>query len=391
MCSLESHATTDLRGAPFGGASVRLPSRANQWPVLIAVTIAICANVFPSAGSSANDGSYCGIYSVYLCCDVLDHPVAFEDLVSPKYVTGYAGSTATDLVEAFEDHNTPARLATSLSHFDLKFAQHPLILHVRSRRGSPAVDHWVVYLGERDGKAVIYDVLQGATAVPYAEVAARWDGTAIVAASDQSYIDEFVFFAWLSRLMLISCAVGLAYVGASVWTGVPGWAVRNTEGAAIRPLLMTCLFGASVLLVSLVVGILFHLCADIGFFHSAETIGSIAGIHRDGHLPIISRRELNDLIAANASASKQPLVVVDARYADDYSSGFITNAVNYPIDIDYDSEKSLFRQIPKDSKVVVYCQSAGCDFDDEIGARLLANGYVDVVLFKEGWVGWSEQ
>ena len=44
--------------------------------------------------------------------------------------------------------------------------------------------------------------------------------------------------------------------------------------------------------------------------------------------------------------------------------------------------------IPKGSKVVVYCQSKGCEFAENVAVWLQDNGFSDVVIYRGGWVDW---
>jgi rhodanese-related sulfurtransferase len=45
--------------------------------------------------------------------------------------------------------------------------------------------------------------------------------------------------------------------------------------------------------------------------------------------------------------------------------------------------------IDKTQKIVLYCQSSGCGFSDEVAAFLKFNGYRNVSIFRGGYREWS--
>jgi len=43
------------------------------------------------------------------------------------------------------------------------------------------------------------------------------------------------------------------------------------------------------------------------------------------------------------------------------------------------------RTVPASRSIIVYCESAGCEFDRMIAARLVALGYERVAVASSGW------
>jgi rhodanese-related sulfurtransferase len=47
--------------------------------------------------------------------------------------------------------------------------------------------------------------------------------------------------------------------------------------------------------------------------------------------------------------------------------------------------------IPKDSRIVVYCQSKSCPYADSVAKTILMDGYRDVVVCIGGWADWQAE
>ncbi|QDS91682.1 hypothetical protein FF011L_04140 [Roseimaritima multifibrata] len=124
--------------------------------------------------------SYCGIYAVWQGLKVLNKDVAFQDLVDAKYVGSPEGSTAAELVAAVERYDVRGIVQARMSNEMLESSQHPIVLHVRSSLVSESYDHWMLFVGVADGKAMICNGLEAEKPMSFARLSSIWDGTGIV-------------------------------------------------------------------------------------------------------------------------------------------------------------------------------------------------------------------
>ena len=82
------------------------------------------------------------------------------------------------------------------------------------------------------------------------------------------------------------------------------------------------------------------------------------------------------------------VVLVDARSPMAFAQSHLPGAVNLPL-IWVDEQAR--RRIPDgDAEIVVYCEGADCHSSDEVAARLLQLGYVNVSHYEEGHRGWCD-
>jgi rhodanese-related sulfurtransferase len=88
--------------------------------------------------------------------------------------------------------------------------------------------------------------------------------------------------------------------------------------------------------------------------------------------------------------SSKQAVVIDARFEADYQAGHIPSAINVPVYVSPTALQEFARELPKGKRIVVYCQSDKCEFDDQIGSQLVLAGIRNVSLFHGGWREWKE-
>ena len=82
-------------------------------------------------------------------------------------------------------------------------------------------------------------------------------------------------------------------------------------------------------------------------------------------------------------------IFVDARSAQRFAMGHVPGAMNVPSsDFDKGYERNGPR-LPKDGKIIVYCESASCDQAEDVANKLIGKGYRRVMHFKDGWLVWE--
>lgn len=91
-------------------------------------------------------------------------------------------------------------------------------------------------------------------------------------------------------------------------------------------------------------------------------------------------------VVATRMINKDDAIVVDIRSRDDYRKGHITGAINVTAtDIKNDNFGELSKH--KDKPIIVVCASGHSATDS--ASRLIAAGYANVSILKEGIAGWS--
>ena len=80
--------------------------------------------------------------------------------------------------------------------------------------------------------------------------------------------------------------------------------------------------------------------------------------------------------------------LVDARQVPDYEHGHVPGAVNVPPGTEWPGIEDVVGT-DLGRPLVLYCQSEGCPYDDDLGAELIRRGYRSVSLVTGGYVAWT--
>jgi rhodanese-related sulfurtransferase len=86
-----------------------------------------------------------------------------------------------------------------------------------------------------------------------------------------------------------------------------------------------------------------------------------------------------------------PALLVDARSIRSFSLGSIPGAVNIPVNALQSDVESFMRKVPKETPIVVFCQSVRCGYDEVIGRLLLELSFLDVTVTDEGYAEYLNQ
>lgn len=348
--------------------------------LLLALASARCDN---ARAEGRGYRPYCGIYCLYAYASAEGLNVDFDSLLKPEFVSSVQGSSADELKRAAQFIGVEGSVAHGLTVVDLYLATTPIILHYRSHRGSRVYDHWVLYCGDEGGKALLVDPSRGQMTVPYAELLSRWDGGAVILGRNAQ---ETATPLWTGRvillLLLFALAAGTKLILQPSWKSSANTRGLDRTGIAFR---IKAFAGFAALCVAL--GTAIHCLPSFGFLYNPASVASVAAPFCSRELPTITTQELQSMIG-NA---ENTVVLIDARFEEDYLAGHIAHAVNYPIDVQWSEEAELLRAIPVDSRIVVYCQSKRCGFDEEVAARLVASGHTGITLYPEGFVGWTTE
>lgn len=323
------------------------------------------------AGVPASRGDhYCGIYAMCAAARALGVAADPRELLEPEYVSSHRGSTAEDLIRAGEVLGLRVTAWRNLGIASLRDAREPLILHCNSYGQLVQWDHWVTFLGFREGRMVIFGYGHQPMELDPCEVLMRWDGMALAVHRDAERKAGFAraesrgYVAWLALLAGVLAVAGFLRV-----LGVPA-------GVGFALLTVTGLLVSQVL-------------DPYSLLRNREPLEHCLILHGPRAMPEVTTEELERLVSRPDPADRW--LLVDARYADALQWGTIPGAINLPVDMGWSELRKATAGIDRQTMVVVFCQSAGCSFDRAVGQRLRAEGFTDVHCYSPGYAGWKDR
>ena len=144
------------------------------------------------------ESAECGVYALAAAAKTFKPNTDVLSILDRRYVPDYRGSSSLDLVQAALDHGFVASPWKSVGIQFLKSANYPVLLNVTRNRSSPCSGHWVAWLGEKDGEAIVYDVLlpERVSTISYSELLDGMTGDALLVSPDSLG----VFEVWQLRL-----------------------------------------------------------------------------------------------------------------------------------------------------------------------------------------------
>ncbi len=129
--------------------------------------------------------SYCGLYCVYAAARLLGKEIDFRELVNSHYVGAPEGSSVSELTDALEAMGLRGRAVHGAAPRDLWRNRGPSILHVVDNTRPVEPNHFVLYLGQYGGDALVLHPPSNSDAVhleiiPISQLADGWQRTAIL-------------------------------------------------------------------------------------------------------------------------------------------------------------------------------------------------------------------
>jgi len=325
-------------------------------------------------------GAYCGIYCLYGLLRFNGIEVDIENMLKVEYIESKKGSSLASLVRCAQEQGTPAIALKNLTTNDLRHLPVPAILNVKRYPGAKMYDHYELFLGNENDLFRVYDPPNTSRLVPAEELAARWRGRCVVALSDPIRVTTFLhrrqYKFWRLAGVWLLLIMGFRLAAARGKIAKPTKVCMRS--CFLRSLLQLCVICS----VSTLVGLLYHVFRDDGLLCQTQPIAAIQTAHIGGFLPVLEAEQVSSLL------HNQNVAIVDVRYERDYERGHIPGSINLPV---Y-SESSFpaLSEIPKTARIVVYCQSNECPFTEHVAGQLYRDGFTNLALFREGWIGWQE-
>ena len=351
-------------------------------PVLLVPAVA-CAEHAATGGDTLKpdsdllaSGRYCGIYCLYAVLRIYNIDVNCSELIDPNYIGSQKGSSVAELRKAAEDFGIVAKPMEKMGAFELKNLKLPAVLHVKSqnsRRGE--YSHYELFLGMQSGRARLYNPPERIRLVTVRYIMSRWDGVALLLSPKPISLFS-VFTKSIMRALCIFLLVTITVIACLKLSPKMNVTTRiNMISQSVR----TC---CGIVLSALVCTFLFHFFCGYGLLAEPAEVSGIMKEYAGTFIPKIKIRKLATLLGSDT-------VIIDARLAEHYESGHIEGAINIPADSSCEEIAEAVTHIPRDVRIVVYSQSAGCRFAEKVAVRLLEDGFSNVSIFKGGWRQWQ--
>jgi rhodanese-related sulfurtransferase len=137
-----------------------------------------------------------------------------------------------------------------------------------------------------------------------------------------------------------------------------------------------------ILVASIAAGAIWNIVSEGGLLTQGTSTAGVARAYETTFVPKIGTSEVDML-------SRSGAVLVDARYPVDFAGGHIEGAINVPVNATDAERHKALAGVPKDDPIVVYCQSAGCEFAEKVAVVLIADGFSRVSVYRDGWIAWK--
>ena len=311
-------------------------------------------------GLSIQPGAVCGVYATSRCGSLLGLNVDPKDYFTTTYVSKSKGSTPSDIVAMANEMGADAVPLANLSLADLSASGDPFVISVRSTAASNVFDHWVCVMPSADGY-VAYDGPDEGSIIAGAELLSVWNGYGVLV-SKHSW--NSIFIVYLQR---IAFGVALATSAFFLW--------RTFSFMKMKRWLATTMIVFAV-----------GAMGNILLSAPTQTYGVLKTICKTGPDQIKSAglQNLKDAI------DRSSRLAIDARLRDTVRALPVPNTINLPVDASLMNLRRLLLDIPRDTPLLVFCQSEACDFDDEVALKLVALGFIDVAACSAGWMEYTQ-
>ena len=342
------------------------------------LTFLICLQLpdisLSSDGTVGEDsGNYCGIYAAFGAVSaelakVGEKPrISFDELLSGDFVSSFSGSTQQDLERAVRALGCNAKTFSYLSLRTLESTNSPLILHVSERGRLGLYRHWILFLGMRNGLAIVRNGDGGDVAMSPSELLSSWDGVGIAISRISEPMPSF--FGW--EVM----AICVLLTGITVIVLV---ASKLALGAARSSRILICATAS-------VAAVLYSFSVNPHVLMDRQQSAALDLMVGNRKLPAV------DFEMAEKLLTRPNVVFVDCRYSTDFADGAIEKAINVPIDLPQAHLQRTLRDFDREAPLVLYCQSKRCKFADIMSVELTKLGFKDLTIYRNGYAEWASR
>ncbi len=328
---------------------------------------------------SAEPTYTCGVYSIFGALKALGFQPDIDEMLDEKYMEWGSGSSVKDLLTLAKDNGAYAQAYHGVGIQWLKRSSDPVILHMgRSRRGNE-IRHWVLFLGDENGMARIYDSPRSIQLINYSDLLAAWDGIGLVVSKEpKSQLLAWIvarsdLALWLFFPFLFSAAIRL------YWP-------RNKFAVKHNGKLRQCVLQSTCLLtIGGAAAALFHSVAPTGFVNNHNAIYSV-------QRPFLKSETFEEVDYAQLVAEiEDECILIDARSELIFHRESLPGAVSVPIDSTHQEFEDAISQLDPKVLCVVFCSHEFCEWASIVGTDLKHAGFDKIKVFKGGLREWRSR
>ena len=307
--------------------------------------------------SPDSSGPVCGVYAACRAASILNKEIDPAIFLNSKFIGHPNGSTPEELVDLIKECGLTATPLDSISTLEMHAMGCPIIANVRRSSSKTVYNHWVCVLATANGY-LVFDGPSEGTEISSGEFLALFSGKGILVSRETNF--AFLVFA---RLVGPFILVGIGFLTLLI---------RKSCNDGILRQLST-------------IGIATSIVTITGFVIFGSSSGYLDGC-KIASLPfvdsLVREGSLVDIRGAKQSRNK---LLVDSRTVDSFLLGSIDRAVNIPVNVSASEIAKYLSELPRDTPIVVFCQSAQCAYDTEIGRVLWEIGFSDITVSDEGY------
>ncbi len=313
-------------------------------------------------------GNHCGLYAAAAALNAIGVKSEPADYLRSEYISSPAGSSVMDLVRLVEAADAQVAVTHQLNGSTLYFSQYPILIHLDGSRRVERTNHWVTYLGMREGQPLIFDPPHEPQAIAFGDLLSQTSGVGIVVmptdaipAFPRNWVDKVELTVWIAFVLVLLLGVKRRIDD------------RNLLGGFL------VLFSVALLLSAVQQAFPWS-----GYLNDPITIGNFSERYQTPlELDSVGFDEVEQLRSLNA------VNIVDARLPADFANGHLPGAINWPVDASSVEARNATRRLDMNKPVLVYCQSEACSWGDSVGTRLSRRGFPAVKIYRGGWRDWS--
>lgn len=149
---------------------------------------------------SSASGSNCGLYAAVAALKAVGAKIEPRDYMRAEFISNVAGSSAFDLIKLVETNGYRTSVIRQLNGSSLYFSNYPIIVHLDGSRRIEKTNHWVTFLGIRDGKPLIFDPPHAPEVVEFGDILAQTSGVGIMVFPANK--EPTSFFVWVDKAEL---------------------------------------------------------------------------------------------------------------------------------------------------------------------------------------------
>jgi rhodanese-related sulfurtransferase len=339
----------------------------------------------PGAPGSETTGESTALYSGVECLQqamrLLGQPVDMIQLLSSPLLAAQEDSPQV-LVHLASQQNLHTVLLDQLAKDQIVRCPYPILIHARGGRYSAKPDYYVLSTGIREGNVELFTPASGQLRVPLSQLDEDRFGEAVVLSRDPLPANAtFLHRAFPIANCTLMVGVLLSFAAFAIARSPRHlqFPHRQESSSAVQ--------FAIIVVIACVL-------TDVGRFASGESLvpappasfDFLLGNQAHAEKPSAKLSEI-DLQTA-LRLSRTDALFVDARDIPDYNAGHIRGAIVCPA-TDLSQWHLHLAGIDPSRRIVVYCAQASCGKADYVATFLLANGFTDVSLYRDGWAKWT--